>query len=127
MRLLLDTHALLWWLDDSPRLGGTAHGAISEPGNEVFVSLISLWEFAIEIRVGKLKVDLAAVDDRIDAEGFVRLPLAMEHLRAVVPLPMHHRDPFDHLLIAQAQVEGLTFVTADRFAASYDVAVLACG
>lgn len=126
MRLLLDTNALLWWLDDSPRLGRTAHAAISDPANEVFVSLVSLWEVAIKIRVGKVEADLAAVDGRIDAEGFVRLPLASAHLHALILLPMHHRDPFDHLLIAQAQVEGLTFVTSDRLAASYDVEVLRC-
>ena len=101
--------------------------AISDPTNEVVVSLVCVWEIAIKIRVGKLKADLSMIEGRIEAEGFMRLSIEAAHLRALMPLPMHHRDPFDHLLIAQARVEGLTFVTADRHAAAYDVAILACG
>ena len=126
MRLLLDTHVLLWWFDDDPRLG-RAVDLIIDPTNDVIVSIVSLWEIAVKLRIGKLRGDLPAIARAIDAQGYDRLDITVAHLEALAALPDHHRDPFDHLLIAQAQVEDLTFVTSDRFAAFYDVAVIACG
>lgn len=126
MRLLLDTHVLIWSMDNERRLGPRVHALLTDPANIVLISIASLWEIAIKIRIGKLRGDLAAIDDAIDAQGFTRLPIALPHLEAMAALPDYHRDPFDHLLIAQAQVEGLTFVTADRHATRYKVETIAC-
>jgi PIN domain nuclease of toxin-antitoxin system len=124
VKLLLDTHALIWWLSASPRLGPVARAAISEPASEVHVSAVSACEIAIKKAVGKL----TAPDDlghQVAANGFTELRLSIEHGRAVGALPPHHGDLFDRMLIAQARVEGLTIVTADRIIADYDVPVLA--
>ena len=126
MRLLLDTHALLWSLADDPRLGANARALISDPANDVLVSIACLWEIAIKVRLGKLDADLDEIDSAIDAQGFDRLDIALPHLRALATLPLHHRDPFDHLLIAQAQSEQLIFVTNDRHASLYPIAVAPC-
>ena len=126
MRLLLDTHALLWSMTDDPRLGAKARALISDPANLVLVSMACLWEIAIKVRLGKLEADLDEIDSAIDAQGFDRLDIALPHLQALATLPTHHRDPFDHLLIAQAQSEQLTFVTNDRHASLYPIAVVRC-
>lgn len=126
MRLLLDTHALLWSMDDETRLGTKAHGLISDPANDVFVSIASLWEIVIKASLGKLEGDIAKIDAAIDSQGFSRLDIALPHLQALDSLPMHHRDPFDRLLIAQAQAEGLTFMSDDRNAPLYPVTLISC-
>ncbi len=126
MRLLLDTHALLWSMNDESRLGAKAHALISDPANEVLVSTASLWEIVIKASIGKLKGDIAIIDAAIDLQGFSRLGIATPHLQALALLPMHHRDPFDRLLIAQAQAEGLTFMTDDRHAPLYPVTIIPC-
>ncbi len=125
MKLLLDTHALLWWLEDDAALGQHARERIEDPPNEVLVSVVSLWEIAIKTRIGKLRADVTEIAGAIEQEDFAMLGIGVEHLRALAELPRHHRDPFDHLLIAQALVEDATFVTADRNAARYPVALLA--
>ena len=102
MRLLLDTHTLLWWIDDDPRLTAPAIAAIESEDNEVQVSIVSLWEIAVKVRTGKMKVDLGEVEHEMAAIGFASLPIRTRHLDILVGLPMLHRDPFDHLLIAQA-------------------------
>jgi PIN domain nuclease of toxin-antitoxin system len=117
---LLDTHALAWWLFDDPRLGAAARDVMSEPTNVVFVSAVSVWEMAIKRSIGKME----APDDlvqRVDDALFEPLPVGFDHAERVATLPLHHRDPFDRLLVAQAQVEGATLVTADRRLAAYDV------
>ena len=95
MRLLLDTHILLWWLADAPGLPSQADVLIADSANEVFVSPMSLWEIASKARLGKLTADVAEVRTAALASGFVPLPFTVEHAVAVARLPDHHRDPFD--------------------------------
>jgi PIN domain nuclease of toxin-antitoxin system len=124
LRLLLDTHALLWWLADPDELGDEARSAIVDPVHDVFVSAASTWEIAIKGARGKLRVpdDLA---DRIAFSSFAELPVTIGHSIEAGGLPRHHADPFDRMLVAQARVEGLTVVTRDRALTLYDVATLA--
>ncbi len=121
MTLLLDTHALLWWLDDPQRLSKTAREAIRDGKNTVYISAAVVWEIAIKRALGKLDAphDLEAV---MAANRFLPLPVTIPHALAVETLPNHHRDPFDRLLIAQALHEGFQFVSRDTHVASYGVA-----
>jgi PIN domain nuclease of toxin-antitoxin system len=125
VRLLLDTHVLLWWLADDPALGERAARAIErEP--EVFVSAASVWEIAIKKAIGRLD----APDDLVEtvgASGFLPLPIGLAHADRAGSLPPHHADPFDRMLVAQAQLEGLTLVTADARLPAYDVRLLRAG
>jgi PIN domain nuclease of toxin-antitoxin system len=122
VRLLLDTHVLLWWLADRD-LSRQARGAIADPGNEVVVSAISAWEIAIKSAIGKLSApdDLAT---QLEEGGFGVLPLGVDHALAAGRLPRHHDDPFDRALIAQGLVESLTIVTRDPRFAAYGVSLL---
>ncbi len=126
MRLLLDTHALLWWLADDDQLGPQARGLIEDPGNDVLVSVVSLWETVVKARAGKLEADIAEVVDAVQREGFVLLNIDTTHLLALTGLPVHHRDPFDHLLIAQAIAEDAVLVSEDRNTGRYPVRLLKC-
>ena len=122
MRLLLDTHALLWWLADEG-LSESARGLIADPDNQVAVSAASAWEISIKKALGKL----AAPDDleqQVAENGFDPLPITIAHGIAAGALPRHHEDPFDRMLIAQARAEGLTIVTRDSRFKAYDVALL---
>ncbi len=123
MRLLLDTHVLLWWLQDASRLSRDARQAISDAGAIVHVSAASVWEAAIKVSVGKLRI-AADLPVAIAATGFVDLPVAARHAWRVATLPRHHDDPFDRILVAQAGLEELTIVTRDRAFNEYDVPVL---
>jgi len=127
LNLLLDTNALLWWLSDSPRLNPEARALISDPDHHVFVSVVSLWEIAIKVRIGKLQADVDAIESALDASDFQRLGINPAHLTALISLPTHHRDPFDHLLMAQAISETAVFLTADRQAAAYPIQWVAAG
>ena len=124
MRLLLDTHALLWWLADSVELSAEAREQIADGANEVVVSAASAWEMAIKQATGKLRVpdDLAST---VEASFLVQLPITFEHSFRAGSLPPHHQDPFDRMLIAQALVEGLTIVTRDPRFEPYGVPLLA--
>lgn len=124
MKLLLDTHTLLWWITDDPRLQATAIAAIESPDSEVWVSIVSLWEIAVKVRSGKMAVDIKDVEREIATIGFKMLAITAQHLDDLIGLPMHHRDPFDHLLIAQAIREGAKLVTTDREIRGYPVDVL---
>ena len=126
MQLLLDTHAFLWWLGDDPKLGPQARAAIGDGGNAVFVSAASAWEIAVKRASGKLDApgDIAAWIAKSD---FSDLPIEVEHAVAAAELPHHHRDPFDRVLIAQAQLEELTLVAHDDEIVKYDVAILDAG
>ena len=126
MKLLLDTHALLWWVSDDAALGEPARALIADPANDILVSVLSLWEIVVKSRLGKLEADVAAVEAEIAAQGFRRLDIALPHLTALAGLPQHHRDPFDHLLIAQALAEQATLMSADRRMALYPGAHLPC-
>ena len=123
MRLLLDAHTLLWWLEDSPILSVDAHDAIAESANSVAVSAASVWELEVKRAIGKLRAPAGLVR-RIEAEDFEPLPISLNHGVAAGKLPLHHGDPFDRMLIAQAQLEGLTIVTHDPSFAPYAVSTL---
>ena len=118
MRLLLDTHVLLWWLADDRSLPQTAGPLIRDPGNVVFVSSVSMWEIWLKQSVGKLSLP-TGFEERLERESFERLPLTAAQTRQVALLPWHHRDPFDRMLVAQALTENLTLLTADSVLASY--------
>ena len=123
MRLLLDTHVLLWALGDPDRLRDEARAAIVDPDGDVLASAASTWEVAIKGGSGKLRIP----DDFADhvTSSFVELPVTIRHSIEAGALPSHHGDPFDRMLIAQARIEGLTIVTRDKAFAPYGVDVLA--
>ena len=123
MRLLLDTHTFLWWLIDVAKLTAVTRTAIADPGNDVFVSAVTGWEIAVKKARGKLTApdNLSAM---IEEKGFRHLPLTFHHAEQAGRLPMHHRDPFDRFLIAQAQAEGLVLVTRDTHIQRYAVHTL---
>ncbi len=115
-RLLLDTHLLLWWLTDDPRLPADLVDRVMAPEVEAFISQVSLWEMAIKRSLGRLEVDLSALERQMSDLGFRWLPLRNAHLLAVAELEhdSDHRDPFDRLLVCQSRVEPMLFLTADR-------------
>jgi PIN domain nuclease of toxin-antitoxin system len=121
-RALLDTHALLWWLDDDPALPPAARALIADPSNEVLVSAATVWEIAIKRAKGKLDVpdDLLEV---VALKGLIFLAVTPWHAWRVAELPRHHNDPFDRLLAAQALTEGIPIVTGDRAFGAYGVGV----
>jgi PIN domain nuclease of toxin-antitoxin system len=127
MRLLLDTHVFLWAAADDPRLTGDAREAITDRQNDLFLSVLSAWEIVIKHGLGRLELPQAPVSyvrSRMSMFGMSRLPMEFEHLAQVSELPRIHRDPFDRLLVAQAQTEGLSIVTGDENITRYDVAVV---
>ena len=126
MKFLLDTHAMLWWLADDSQLGRQARELVEDPGNDVLVSMVSLWEIAVKTRIGKLQAELKEITDAVQQEGFTLLDIGVTHLLTLAGLPMHHRDPFDHLLIAQAITEDATFISEDRNTARYPVRMVTC-
>ena len=112
MSLLLDTHAVYWWLNDDPKLGRAAREAIlAAPW--VAVSTVVVWELAIQLSLGRLRFDLGEALRQLAADGFERLSIDDRHCRRYACLPLHHRDPFDRLLVAQALEDGLTLVSGD--------------
>lgn len=124
MALLLDTHALIWWALDLPQLGRRAHSAILG-GEPVFVSAVSAFEIAMKHRLGTLPdVErlIDGLDGNLEAQGFVELAVTLDHTLRAGRLPGGHRDPFDRMLIAQAQAEGLAVVTRDGVFGGYGVA-----
>lgn len=126
MRLLLDTHAFIWWSTDDERLGRKAHHAIENPTNAVHVSAVSAWEIALKRSLGRLDARENLVE-WIAGSGFAELPIEIGHAVASADLPWHHRDPFDRMLIAQAQLERLTLVTRDTQIAKYDLVTMDAG
>ena len=124
MRVLLDTHAFLWWDLDDVRLSDTARGIIADSATQVVVSAASIWEVAI--KAGKGRIDLpsdldAYVDDRLRRYRWVVLPIDERHAVRAAGLPMIHTDPFDRMLVAQGQLEGIPIVTTDAEVTRYDV------
>lgn len=123
-RLLLDTHAFLWWLSNNPKLGKKAREAIADETSLVHVSAATIWEIAIKAQLGKIDPGTDRIDQEIPANDFVELPISAQHaLRASNLLP-HHNDPFDRMLIAQAQIEDLIVVTHDTVFRSYEIKIL---
>lgn len=122
-RLLLDTHVLLWWLADDPKLGPQTAEIISDTRNEIFVSAVSSWEIAIKKKLGKLEAP-DDIDTVVEDEGFSKLPVSLHHGEVAGNLPLHHKDPFDRMLIAQAKIAGLRIVTDDSYIKLYDVKIV---
>lgn len=127
VRLLLDTNALIWMVDEPERLSPAAAEALEDARNELCVSIVSLWEVTTKHRAGKLGFGAGATLDALGAAGLRWLPVTHRHLLAVEALPRvpKHRDPFDQLLVAQALHENLTLVTSDRALSAYGVPTLA--
>ncbi len=124
MRLLLDTHILLWWLTGSESLPSTIASAIASLETEAFVSAATVWEISIKQALGKLDFPLDKISEILRDNGFTELPIAVEHARRAGVLPRLHADPFDRMLVAQAQHEGMTIATIDAAIRSYAVATL---
>lgn len=122
-KLLLDTHAFLWWLDGDDQLGESAIGLISDESNEVYVSAATSWEISIKCNKGLL-VAPEDIDGAIDKVGFSKLSISVFHGQQAGNLPEHHKDPFDRMLIAQAQAEGLEILTCDSVFPKYGVRLI---
>jgi PIN domain nuclease of toxin-antitoxin system len=124
MRVLLDTQAFLWWLSDARRLTDRALEVVGDPGTEVCVSVASAWEIAIKTQLGRIEFD-GPVEEYVPAQlrhhGFVPLPVELSHALRAGSLPRHHGDPFDRLIVAQGQLEGIPIVTIDPLIGLYDV------
>ena len=126
-RLLLDTHAFLWWVNDAPELSATARLLIADTTNDCFLSLASCWEMAIKSSLGKLRLARSIdrfVSEQLVANGILLLNIELRHAAKIEKLPFHHRDPFDRLLIAQAISDKLTIVSADSIFSEYGVKIL---
>lgn len=119
MRILLDSHVALWWLADSADMGPKCRELISL-ADEAFVSVVTPWELGIKRALGKLTMPDGLIAE-LDSQGFVSLPIVAAHAELAPALPPHHRDPFDRMLVAQAQLETLILVTADKTLEDYDV------
>lgn len=125
MKLLLDTHILLWYLEGHPSLAENKKLMIEDRRNHVAVSAASLWEITIKISIGKLELmdSLADIENTLRQQGIHILPIYTPHLQQLLGLPCHHRDPFDRLLIAQALAEGMTLVSDDAAFVAYSVSL----
>ena len=124
MRLLLDTHTFMWWDSDPAKLSVTALALCSDPTNELLLSVTSLWEMQIKYQLGKLSLRVPLVEmvsQQQATNGVIILPILPAHVFALEHLPTPHRDPFDRLLVAQANSEGATLVSADAIFAAYPV------
>jgi PIN domain nuclease of toxin-antitoxin system len=120
MKLLLDTHILIWWLSEASRLSQTEIDLITDSDNFIFVSAATAWEIAVKKMIGKLEApdDLPAA---LAINNFLELPITIEHSQKLYQLPSHHNDPFDRIMIAQAISEDLTFMTRDTQISLYDI------
>ena len=124
MKLLLDTHALLWYLTTPEKLPAAAHRAIQAAENDVYASLASAWEIALKVSIGKLDFDTRGLEQALPAVGLETLGISLQHTARVAKLPPHHRDPFDRMLVAQALCASMTLVSRDRVLAKYGVNLL---
>jgi PIN domain nuclease of toxin-antitoxin system len=123
VNLLLDSHAFLWWLAEDPKLSAGARQVVADPASIVYVSAATIWELSVKAALGKLDLDGADLVAEIEENDFVELPITARHSLAAAYLPRHHEDPFDRMLIAQAQIEGLTMVTKDPAFRAYGVSI----
>ncbi|HIJ86837.1 MAG TPA: type II toxin-antitoxin system VapC family toxin [Desulfuromonadales bacterium] len=124
MRLLLDTHTFLWWINNDPSLSQPARSAISSKLNECYVSLASCWELAIKVSIGKLQLTKSLdrfIPEELATNDFQLLSIHFKHVAKVEALPFHHRDPFDRLIVAQALSEKMTLISADTVLSEYGV------
>lgn len=123
MKFLLDTHVLLWWLSDHKSLSTKAAVVIKDGGNAIFVSAVTAWEISIKRALGKLKAP-DNLEEVLASNSFQPLPISLQHGLVAGALPRHHDDPFDRMLIAQAQTEQLTIITHDVRMEQYGVSIL---
>jgi PIN domain nuclease of toxin-antitoxin system len=123
MKILLDTHILIWWLSKASRLSQTEIDLITDSDNFIFVSTATAWEIAVKKMIGKLETpdDLPAA---LAVNNFLELPIKIEHSQKLYQLPLHHNDPFDRIMIAQAMSEDLTFMTRDAKIPLYDIRIV---
>jgi PIN domain nuclease of toxin-antitoxin system len=127
VRILLDTHVFLWWNEASPELSKRAYALLSDPRNTLLLSVVSAWELVLKMQTGKLKLPEPAsvyVPTRIAHYGIESLEVTLQHVLRCDSLPLHHRDPFDRLLIAQTLVEEVPILTADPLIRKYSAEVL---
>jgi PIN domain nuclease of toxin-antitoxin system len=127
MRVLVDTHAFLWWINDDPQLSESVRQIIGNAENVLYFSAASGWEIAIKYRLGKLELPAepeSFVIQEIQSNRFRPLPIELNHALHTYSLPMLHRDPFDRVLIAQSQLESLPILTVDRAIRQYEVATI---
>jgi PIN domain nuclease of toxin-antitoxin system len=123
MRILLDTHAFLWFINDDPQLSLAAK-ALMESDVNLLLSVASLWEISIKVGIGKLSLPQSFnpfISEQLETNEIDILPIQLQHLNPLTTLPLHHRDPFDRLLISQSLVEGITILSADRVFDLYEV------
>ncbi len=127
MKILLDTHAFLWWITDDPKLSELARQIIGNGENTLFLSAASTWEIAIKARLGRLKIPDPPdrfISEQMHQNAIQGLPIQISHTLHVYHLPPHHQDPFDRILIAQAQLEALTLLSSDRLMEKYELKVI---
>ncbi len=121
---LLDTHTFIWWVDDSPKLSLRAKEIIADMNNDCYFSLVSSWEIAIKCSINKMRLSLPVekyIPQNMASNNFKQLPISFRHVSKVEILPLHHRDPFDRLLVAQAMTEQMVFISADTAFDRYEV------
>lgn len=119
MRFLLDTHVVLWWLKDDRRLDRAIAQRIQDPANEIYVSAVTAWEIVIKAALKRLRFPIAELSAQLELNAFVALPISVAHAEVLHELPPLHQDPFDRMLIAQAQAEQLTLLTQDEQVLQY--------
>jgi PIN domain nuclease of toxin-antitoxin system len=124
VKLLLDSHAFLWWLAEDPKLSAKARKAVADPSSVVYISAATVWELAIKAFLGRLDLNGADLVEEIGENDFIELPMTTRHSVVAATLPRHHDDPFDRMLIAQARIEGLTVVTRDPAFREYGIEIL---
>jgi PIN domain nuclease of toxin-antitoxin system len=122
-RLLLDTHVLIWWFEGDEQLGLNARAEIENASNQVYVSAATVWEMSINRQLGKLEAP-EDIEQKIEMAGFLELPISLFHGDQAGLLPTHHKDPFDRMLIAQSQAEGLVIVTKDEHFPKYGIRLM---
>ncbi|WP_221394038.1 type II toxin-antitoxin system VapC family toxin [Dyadobacter sp. NIV53] len=125
MNFLLDTHTLLWFINGDLELSKEARDIIENPNHTKFISIATFWEIAIKISIGKLQLDMPFQELEIHASknGFQLLPITFQHTQQIITLPLHHKDPFDRIIIAQASCDGLSIIGKDPHFVNYDVTV----
>jgi PIN domain nuclease of toxin-antitoxin system len=124
VKLLLDTHAFLYWTEDNPRLPRRARAAIARPRSVACISAATIWEIRIKVARGRLRTDFTSVAEEARQHRFEVLSITADHAQAAGDLPPHHDDPFDRMLVAQARAEGMTLVTGDGAFGDYGVPLL---
>ena len=124
MKILLDTHILLWWLNDDEKLSENARQFIRNPDNVIYVSHVSLWEIQIKTMTGKLNADLGAIIQQLSENDFQQFPLHTNHILALAKLAPNHQDPFDRMLISQAISEPLHLITHDKNISLYSESII---